>query len=195
MSKSEPAGMRRSYPGRAPRNAAMGWALLACAPIACSQLEGLIATERANCTASSAAPSGDGGAVRESGDGSGGSDDAAVGAPDAGNDNGPEEAGGGDGAIQAFEAGSDSGTGEAGDSGNGEGGSVDGGDGGDGGTLSAGLVAYYPFDETSGTSAADASGNGHTATLVGGATFASGLQNNGVTLNGSKATSACRAAS
>jgi hypothetical protein len=187
VSKSEPAGMRRSYlQGARRRNAATGWALLACAPLACSQLEGLDRYRAcANCTASSAAPSGDGGAVHESGDGSGGSDDAAVGAPDAGNDNGPGEAGGGDGAVQAFEAGSDSGSGEAGGSGNGEGGSVDGGDAGGGGTVSAGLVAYYPFDETSGTSAADASGNGHTATLVGGATFASGLQNNGVTLNGS----------
>ena len=70
-----------------------------------------------------------------------------------------------------------------GDGGNGDSGSDDGGDAG--GTLSAGLVAYYPFDETSGTSAADDSGNGHTATLSGGATFASGLQNNAVTLSGS----------
>ncbi len=55
----------------------------------------------------------------------------------------------------------------------------------DGSALDAGLVAFYKFDETSGTSAADSSGNGHTAMLVGGATFAAGLQNNAVALSGS----------
>lgn len=65
-----------------------------------------------------------------------------------------------------------------------EAGSEAGVDGSDGGDIASGLVAFYQFDETSGTSAADSSGNGHTATLVGGATFASGLQNNAVTMNG-----------
>ncbi len=59
------------------------------------------------------------------------------------------------------------------------------GDASDGGDLASGLVAFYTFDETSGTSAADSSGNNHTATLVGGATFAAGLENNAVTLSGS----------
>ena len=58
-------------------------------------------------------------------------------------------------------------------------------DAGDGGDLGVGLVAFYQFDETGGTSAADSSGNNRTATLVGGATFSTGLQNNAVTLNGS----------
>jgi hypothetical protein len=51
-------------------------------------------------------------------------------------------------------------------------------------SLSVGLVALYLFDETGGTSAADSSGNGYTASLVGGATFSSGLQNNALTLSG-----------
>jgi hypothetical protein len=55
---------------------------------------------------------------------------------------------------------------------------------GDAGSLTSGLVAFYQFDETGGTSAADSSGNGHTATLVGGATFTGGLQNNAVTMSG-----------
>jgi hypothetical protein len=152
--------------------------------MACSQLEGLDRYHAcANCTGS-AAPSDNGGALRDRSDGSGASD-ATVSTPGAGDDEGAGEAAGGDGAIVAFDAGSDTGTGEAGDSGNGNGGNPDGGDAGDGGTISAGLVAFYPFDETSGTSAADVSGNGHTATVVGGATFASGLQKNAVTLSGS----------
>jgi hypothetical protein len=53
----------------------------------------------------------------------------------------------------------------------------------DGGNISVGLVAFYPFDEASGTTSVDASGNGHTATMVG-ATFASGLHGNAATLNG-----------
>jgi hypothetical protein len=60
-----------------------------------------------------------------------------------------------------------------------------GGDANDGGNLTVGLVVFYPFDETGGTTAADASGNNRTATLMGGATFAGGLQNNAVTMNGS----------
>lgn len=58
-------------------------------------------------------------------------------------------------------------------------------DASDGGDLGLGLVAFYRFDETGGTSAADSSGNNRTATLVGGATFSTGLQNNAVTMNGS----------
>jgi hypothetical protein len=54
----------------------------------------------------------------------------------------------------------------------------------DGAVGSLGLVAFYPFDELGGTTAADASGNNWTATLMGGATFATGLQNNAVTLDG-----------
>jgi Concanavalin A-like lectin/glucanases superfamily len=57
-------------------------------------------------------------------------------------------------------------------------------DASDGGDLGVGLVAYYKFDETSGTSAADSSGNGRTATLMGGATFSAGLENDAATLNG-----------
>ena len=57
-------------------------------------------------------------------------------------------------------------------------------DASDAGDLGSGLVAFYKFDETSGTSAADSSGNNHTATLVGGASFGAGLQNNAVTLGG-----------
>ncbi|MDP9151513.1 MAG: LamG domain-containing protein, partial [Myxococcota bacterium] len=52
------------------------------------------------------------------------------------------------------------------------------------GTLSVGLVAYYPFDETSGTAAADGSGNGHTA-LMHGATFTTGRRGNAATMDGS----------
>jgi hypothetical protein len=55
---------------------------------------------------------------------------------------------------------------------------------GDSASVDLGLVALYLFDETGGTSAADSSGNGNTATLMGGATFSSGLQNNALTLSG-----------
>jgi hypothetical protein len=44
------------------------------------------------------------------------------------------------------------------------------------------LVAFYPFDQTSGTTAADGSGNGHTATLLGGATFGTGMVRNDLVL-------------
>jgi hypothetical protein len=54
----------------------------------------------------------------------------------------------------------------------------------DGGSIGMGLVALYRFDETSGTAASDSSGNGNTATMTG-ATFASGLQGNSATMNGS----------
>jgi hypothetical protein len=54
----------------------------------------------------------------------------------------------------------------------------------DGGSIAVGLVALYRFDETSGAAASDSSGNGHTATMTG-ATFASGLQGNSATMNGS----------
>jgi hypothetical protein len=54
----------------------------------------------------------------------------------------------------------------------------------DGGDLTAGLVAFYPFDETTGTTSADTSGHGHLATMHG-ATFAAGLHGNAATMNGS----------
>jgi Concanavalin A-like lectin/glucanases superfamily len=89
----------------------------------------------------------------------------------------PDEAGGdADGnAIDAARADGEGG----GDAGSG----VDASDAGD---LAAGLVAFYKFDESSGASTAlDSSGNGRNATLVGGPTFAAGLQGNAVTLDGS----------
>jgi hypothetical protein len=61
---------------------------------------------------------------------------------------------------------------------------VDGDSGSDSGDVTAGLIAYYPFDETSGTTAADASGNGHTGSLMGGATWATGHRAGAVSLNG-----------
>ncbi len=159
--------------------AATGWALLVCAPIACSQLDGL-AQYRACLDCTDTSPPYEAGAVGD--DGSEDSGDGPVRAPDAGSDG--KAAAGSDAATDGPPVG-DSGTGEAGDGGPGDGGGAEAGDASDGGTLSSGLVAFYPFDETSGTSANDASGNGHTATLSGGATFASGLQNNAVTLSGS----------
>ncbi len=75
-----------------------------------------------------------------------------------------------DGTADVADAGADAGTG------------VDASDAGD---IGAGLVAFYKFDETSGTTASDSSGNNQTATLMGGASFSSGLENNAVTLNGS----------
>ncbi len=150
-------------------------ALLAYGPIACGQLDGL-AQYRACLDCTGRTPPGEAGAVddgsEDSGDG-----DGPLRAPDAGSDG--KASGGSDAEADGPEVG-DTGTREAGDGGAGDGGSADAGDAGDGGTLSAGLVAFYPFDETSGTSAND------TATaLSGGATFASGLQNNAVTLSGS----------
>jgi hypothetical protein len=56
----------------------------------------------------------------------------------------------------------------------------------DAGTLSTGLVAFYPFDEAGGATASDASGNGHTATMQG-ATFAPGPTGNAASLNGTNA--------
>jgi hypothetical protein len=53
----------------------------------------------------------------------------------------------------------------------------------DGGPLSVGLVAFYPFDETSGTTSADVSGNGHNA-MMAGATFSVGVQGNAATMSG-----------
>ncbi len=55
---------------------------------------------------------------------------------------------------------------------------------GDAGSLSVGLVAFYPFDEAGGSSSVDASGNSGMATLRGGVTFAKGLRGNAVTLSG-----------
>lgn len=91
------------------------------------------------------------------------------------------EASASDGAAQGAEGGPDAGSG--GDAVAGDG--ADGTSGGDGGDLGVGLVAFYQFDEASGTTAADSSGNDRTATVVGGATFSDGLQNNAVTMNGS----------
>jgi hypothetical protein len=176
------AGGRRRYPEGVGRgNAARALLLLGYGSMGCSQLEGLDQYRAClDCTGGNA-PGDEGGSVGDAGEESGGSD-GAVRAPDAGNDATMEA--GGDGAL-APETGSDAGTGEAGDGGAGDSGGVEGGDAGPGGTIAVGLVAYYPFDETSGTSATDASGNGHTATLSGGATFANGLRNNAVTLSGS----------
>jgi hypothetical protein len=50
--------------------------------------------------------------------------------------------------------------------------------------FAVGLVAFYPFAETSGATSADDSGNNYTATMQG-ATFAAGLQDNAATMNGS----------
>jgi hypothetical protein len=83
---------------------------------------------------------------------------------------------------------SNDGGGDAGASDGSEGGGPDagGGDAADSGDpLAVGLLAFYPFDETSGTTSADATGNGHTATMVGGASFAAGLRGNAATLGGS----------
>ena len=161
--------------------AATGWVLLACGPIACSQLDGLAQYQACLDCAGSSSP-GEAGAVDDASEDSG-DGDGPVHPLDAGSDG--KAAAGGDAATDGPEVG-DTGTGEeAGDGGPGDSGSADAGDASDGGTVSVGLVAFYRFDETSGTNANDASGNGHTATLSGGATFASGLQNNAVTLSGS----------
>jgi len=88
---------------------------------------------------------------------------------------GGHESGTLEGVGDVAEAGSDTGIGMDADDAN---------DGSDGGTLGTGLVAFYRFDEASGVVAADSSGNNRTATLVGNASFSSGLQNNAVTLNG-----------
>jgi hypothetical protein len=53
-------------------------------------------------------------------------------------------------------------------------------------TLSTGLFAYYPFDETSGTTGADATGRNGAAMLMGNATFSPGLKNNALTLGGTQ---------
>jgi hypothetical protein len=99
-------------------------------------------------------------------------EDRAVAAVDAANDSGTD-ATARDGGGTVSDAASDGDAGPAADSGSDAG--VD---------VATGLVAFYRFDETSGTSAADASGNGHTATLKGGASFASGLTNNAVSIAG-----------
>jgi hypothetical protein len=49
------------------------------------------------------------------------------------------------------------------------------------------LFAYYPFSETSGTVATDASGNNHHGTIIGGATFVTGLIGNALNLNNASA--------
>jgi hypothetical protein len=101
------------------------------------------------------------------------SDVASDGASDAGSDAGLE-----------LDAGSDAAASDAETDAGSEAGPEAGADANDGGDLAVGLVAFYHFDETSGTTAADSSGNNRTATLVGGATFSGGLQNNAVTMNG-----------
>lgn len=53
----------------------------------------------------------------------------------------------------------------------------------DGGLVSVGLVALYPFDESSGATSADTSGNGHTASMNG-AGFSPGLRGNAATMDG-----------
>ncbi len=45
-------------------------------------------------------------------------------------------------------------------------------------------LALYSFEESTGTSAGDGTGNGHTATLLGGASFTSGLLGGAVDING-----------
>lgn len=87
------------------------------------------------------------------------------------------------------DASSDSSGGSAGTDGrdaalDGSGGGAGADTGADAGSLTLGLVAHYRFDETRGTSAADATGNNAPATLLGGASFASGLQNNALALSG-----------
>lgn len=92
--------------------------------------------------------------------------------------------GGGDGAggLDAADGGGD-GAG-AGDAADGAGDGAGGVDAADGAVdFTVGLVAFYPFSETSGTTSADATGNGHTATMQG-ATFALGLTGNAATLSG-----------
>ncbi len=59
------------------------------------------------------------------------------------------------------------------------------GDVSDASMLGSCLLALYQFDETSGSTAHDSSGNKLDATLLGGATFAPGLLNNAVHLDGS----------
>jgi hypothetical protein len=108
--------------------------------------------------------------------------------------------GGGDAETRGLDAadsgGSEGGGLDASKDGEGDAGALDGSEGGgldaggadaaDGGDpLVVGLLAFYPFDETSGTTSADASGNGQTATMVGGASFAAGLRGNAATLGGS----------
>lgn len=75
---------------------------------------------------------------------------------------------GGTGGAPALDAASDGAVPDAGD---------------DGGSLTLGLVAHYRFDETRG-GAGDATGNNPPAMLVNGASFASGRQNNSVSLDG-----------
>jgi alpha-tubulin suppressor-like RCC1 family protein len=50
--------------------------------------------------------------------------------------------------------------------------------------LPAGLIGYWPFDETSGTTAADLSTNANTGSLIGSASFVTGKYGNAVSLNG-----------
>jgi hypothetical protein len=45
-------------------------------------------------------------------------------------------------------------------------------------------ILFYTFDQTTGTVATDSSGNGHNGTLVGGATFGTGMVRNDLSLSG-----------
>jgi hypothetical protein len=51
-------------------------------------------------------------------------------------------------------------------------------------TVTSQIFAHWPFDEGAGTTAADVSGNGHTGTLTNGATWATGVLSNAVSLDG-----------
>jgi hypothetical protein len=51
-------------------------------------------------------------------------------------------------------------------------------------SCSLGLVALYPFDQSSGTTAVDTSGNAKNGTLTGGASFGTGIINNDLSLAG-----------
>jgi hypothetical protein len=156
---------------------------LACATSGCSALTSLDQYDTClDCPPDGAAGLGDKnldggpdeGAAADSGHGRG--TDGASGVVDAGK---PGDAG----PPAGYDAGD---AGRTADAGDGASGAADAAtaDASDAGTLGMGLLAYYPFDETSGTTSADASGNGYTASLLGGATFAAGLRGNAVTLSG-----------
>jgi len=169
---------------------------IACAPIACSAISGLDRYQTcADCSAADAISPIDATGLTEASE-SGAVDRTAPDSPVASEDSASNDGavvvdvrdGGADGGG-TLDAGQDASDGATGDDGgarsDGDSGNPVGGDANDGGGVSLGLVALYAFNETSGTTTADTSGNGHTATLVGGATFASGLQNNAVTMDGS----------
>ncbi|HEY6556919.1 MAG TPA: LamG domain-containing protein [Polyangiaceae bacterium] len=84
----------------------------------------------------------------------------------------PGDAAGGTGGAPVLDAASDGSDGAVSDAGS------------DAGNLTLGLVAHYRFDEWRGSSAADATGNNQPGTLVNGASFASGVRDNSVSLDG-----------